>query len=335
MKQTVLITGGAGYIGSHAVKLFLEKGYRVVIFDNLSRGWRGAVETLQKLGEVEFVTGDLRRLSDIKKLFIGRYFECVLHFAALCSVDESTQKPDLYFDNNVVGTLNLLTVMKENNVKKLIFSSTCAIYGADVALPIKEDSPADPQNAYGASKSMVEQAIRWQAAAYDLQAVIFRYFNVCGASKDGLIGDAKKPSVHLMQNAVRGAMGLEPFYFTFQEMPTPDGSPIRDYVDVCDLAQAHYMAWEYLKKGGQTNVFNLGNGTGYSVREVVSAVEKEFGITFEKKPAAHKRQGENPAAYTDPSKAAKVLGWHATTTLQESIQSLRRWYETHPYGWDK
>ena len=335
MQGKVLITGGAGYIGSHAVRLFLQKGYQVAVFDNLSRGFAQAIEQLRSLGPIEFIQGDLRDRQAIDAALERVQPESVLHFAALCSVDESTKKPELYFQNNVAGTANLLSAMHQYQVNKIIFSSTCAIYGATDELPLKEDTPAEPVNAYGLSKLLVEKMLQMEAAWTDLRYVVFRYFNVCGAASDGTIGDSKHPSVHLMQNAVRGAMGLEPFYFTFQNMPTPDGSPIRDYIDVEDLVRAHYMADEYLKNGGKSDTFNLGNGTGYSVREIVGAVEKAFGIEFEKKEAGDKRQGENPAAYTDPGHVREVLGWRPEKTLQDSIASLRQWYQSRPGGWEK
>ena len=338
MQQTVLITGGAGYIGSHAVKLFLERGLKVVCFDNFSRGWHGAVETLAQStpkGQLSVVEGDLRRREDIDKVFATYPIDTVLHFAALCSVDESTREPELYLSNNVGGSINLFQSMLTHRVKQMIFSSTCAVYnGTTAPMPLTEDITPDPLMMYGDSKWMIERAIKWMAQAHDWQYVIFRYFNVCGASSDGSIGDAKKPSVHLMQNAVRGAMDLEPFYFTFQPVDTPDGSPIRDYVDVEDLVMAHFQAWEYLGQGGQSEIFNLGNGTGYSVKQIAEAVEKEFGMSFEKKTDGAKRAGESARAYADPSKAQKILGWQPQKSLTDSIQSLRRWYEGHPHGWE-
>ncbi|MBQ6154591.1 UDP-glucose 4-epimerase GalE [bacterium] len=335
MSETILITGGGGYIGSHAVRLFLEKGYRVVVFDNFQHGFRQVLEQLAPLGELQVVEGDLRQPEDLEKLFTEHKIEGVLHFAALCSVNESTQKPELYLQNNVVGSINLLETMLKHNVRKIIFSSTSAVYnGMTAVMPINESTVPDPLNSYGESKYMIEKAIKLVAQAHEWKYVIFRYFNVCGASSDGLIGDSKHPSVHLMQNAVRGAMGLEPFYYTFQQMPTPDGSPIRDYVDVEDLVRAHFLAYEYLKNGGQSDIFNLGNGRGYSVLEIVRAVEQEFGVTFPKQEAAEKREGENAQAYVDPTKVEKVLGWKMSKTLQQSIQSLKLWYSKRPQGWE-
>ena len=333
--MNILITGGAGFIGSHAVKLFLEQGHKVVVFDNLFRGFKEVIEVLSELGDLEFVEGDLRDLEAVRAVFKQYEIEAVLHFAALCLVDESMREPNLYFENNVGGSMNLLRAMTEAGVKNIIFSSTSAVYnGFTAELPIKEETPADPLNPYGDSKYMVERMIKWDSLADNFNYVIFRYFNVCGSSSDGLIGDSKKPSQLLMQNAVRGAMGIESFYYTYQEVETPDGSPIRDYIDVEDLVEAHYKAYEYLVGGGKSEIFNLGNGKGYSTKEIVKAVEAEFGQELEKKEAEERRQGENKAAYTDPSKAEQMLGWRAKKSLQDSIRSLRGWYTKRPNGWD-
>lgn len=337
MKQTILITGGGGYIGSHAVKLFLAKGYNVVIFDNFAQGFREVTEVLAagaQPGQLTVVEGDLRDYAAVDQLLAAHPIDAVLHFAALCSVDESTKKPELYLHNNVIGSINLFRAMLAHDVKTLVFSSTCAVYnGMTAPVPITEAIVPDPLNAYGESKWMIERAIKWLAATHDWHYVIFRYFNVCGAASDGSIGDSKHPSVHLMQNAVRGAMGIEPFYFTFQPMDTPDGSPIRDYVDVEDLVDAHFQAYEYLRDGGANDTFNLGNGTGYSVKQIADAVEAEFGITLERRSDGAKRSGESARAFADPTHVRDVLGWKPRKSLQDSIRSLRRWYEGHPQGW--
>ncbi|MDR3558959.1 MAG: UDP-glucose 4-epimerase GalE [Candidatus Pacebacteria bacterium] len=333
-KDTVLITGGAGYIGSHAVKLFLEKGYRVVVFDNLSRGWKEPLEILGKLGSLEFVKGDLRNKKDLSKVF-GKYkISAVLHFAALCSVNESMEQPELYFENNVLGSLNLLEAMRKSGIKKIIFSSTCATYGETKYLPVDESHPQAPANPYGESKLLVEKMIRWYGELHNFQYVILRYFNVCGAASDGTIGDSKKPSLLLMQNAVRGAMGIEPFFLTCPTVKTPDKTPIRDYIDVEDLVEAHYAAFECLNQNGKSQILNLGNGRGYSVKEIVSAVEKTFKI---KMPREHgeARKGEYAAIYADPKRARRVLKWKTKKTLENSIESLRKWYESRPDGYRK
>ncbi len=333
-KPTILVTGGAGYIGSHAVKLFLERGFKVVVFDNLLHGYREVLEILQKLGPLEFVKGDLRKKSDIEKVFAKYEIEAVLHFAALCSVNESMEQPELYFENNVLGSFNLLEAMRKANVKKIIFSSTCATYGETKYLPVDELHPQDPANPYGESKMLVERMLKWYGELHNFKYVILRYFNVCGAASDGTIGDSKKPSLLLMQNAVRGAMNIEPFFYTCPTVKTPDKTPIRDYIDVEDLVEAHFFALDYLKHGGQNQILNLGNGRGFSVKEIVSEVEKVFGIKM-KKQKAPARKGEYAEIFANPKKAQRVLRWKAKKTLRDSIESLRKWYERRPEGYRK
>ncbi len=331
--KTILITGGAGYIGSHAVKLFLQQGYEVVIFDNLFRGHEQAVEILKKYGDCKFVKGDLKNREDIEKVFSEHNIAGVIHFAALCLVDESMKQPELYFENNVLGTLNLLRAM-QGKVDKLIFSSTCAVYGETVYLPVDEKHPTNPANPYGESKLMVEKMIKWYGELHGLHYVILRYFNVCGADSNGEIGDSKKPSTLLMQNAVRGAMGIEEFQYTCPTVKTPDGTPIRDYIDVEDLVNAHMAAFKYLDNNGENRILNLGNGKGYSVKEIVSEVEKVFNKTLEKKQTTP-RQGEYAAIFADNTLAKQILNWQPKKTLQESIVSLQKWYQRFPKGFDR
>jgi len=334
MPKKILITGGAGYIGSHAVKLFLEKKFEVISFDNFSRGFKEPLKILKKFGKLQSVKGDLRNEKDIQKVFKDNNIDTVAHFAALCSVNESMERPELYFENNVVGSLNLFEAMREAGVKNIIFSSTCATYGETEYLPVDEKHPQNPASPYGESKMLTERMLRWYGSLHNFKYVIFRYFNVCGADTDGIIGDSKKPSSLLVQNAVRGAMGIEPFSYTFQKVGTPDGSPIRDYVNVEDLANAHYLAYEYLKMAGnKSEIFNLGNGAGWSVAEIVSKVEQEFGKKMNKK-KGKARKGEDAKIYADPSKAFKILKWKPEKNIEESVISLRKWYEKHPRGYD-
>src|SRR6185369_6818148 len=257
--QTILVTGGGGYIGSHAVKRLLKEGHSVVVLDNFSRGWRESLEILKKYGTLYVVEGDIAKKEDLEKLFQKYKFDSVMHFAALCSVDESMKKPELYFRNNAFGTLNLLAIMQELGVKKLIYSSTCAVYGNAKYLPIDEKQPTLPENPYGESKLMAEKIIEWFGKVHGLRYAILRYFNVCGADSEGEIGDSKKPSELLVQNAVRGALGIEDFKLTYGVVDTPDGTPIRDYIDVEDLVEAHLSALSYLEQGQKSEIFNLGN----------------------------------------------------------------------------
>jgi len=333
MTRTLLITGGAGYIGSHAVKHFLNSGDRVVVLDNLSHGWRQSLDSLAELGSLEFIKADLRDSAALEVIFAEHQFDAVLHFAALCSVDESMRYPEWYFETNVNGTLQLLRAMKQFGVSRLVFSSTCAVYGEAQYLPLDESHPTNPANPYGASKLMAEGLIKWFGEIHGLSYVILRYFNVCGAASDGLIGDSKKPSLLLLQNAVRGALGIEAFNYTCQTVATPDGTPIRDYIDVEDLICAHAAALEYLEAGLASEIFNLGNGRGYSVKEIVDHIENRFQTKLSGGDRAQ-RLGEYAAVYADVAKANQALGWSAVKDLESSVDSLVRWYRARPNGYD-
>lgn len=332
--KKILITGGGGYIGSHVAKLFLEKGFPIVVLDNFFRGYREPLRILSKSGMLEVEEADLLDADAVRSVFVKHDIGTVLHFAALCLVNESVEQPELYMKNNVEGTKNLLSAMHEAGVKHIIFSSTCAVYGEAEYLPVDELHPFHPVNPYGESKLAAEELIRQMSREYELHLVIFRYFNVCGASSDGLIGDSKKPSQLLVQNAVRGAMGIEPFAYTCADVDTPDRTPIRDYIDVEDLARAHFLGYEYLMAGGASEVFNLGNGRGYSVKEIVSEVERQFGVTIEKKSPAEKRKGEYAQVYADPNKSREILTFQPKKSLADSIESLRKWYTGHPDGYE-
>jgi UDP-glucose 4-epimerase len=329
--KKILVTGGAGYIGSHTVKLLLEKGFEVIVLDNLSRGYRDAIDALTSYGKLAFVKGDLRNPDEINELFTVHAIDAVLHFAALCLVNESIELPHLYFHNNTIGTYNLLEAMRVNNLKKLIFSSTCAVYGESQYLPVDENHPLNPLNPYGESKLLSEKMIRWYGEIHEISYAILRYFNVCGASSDGRIGDSKQPSQLLMQNAVRGAMNIEPFYLTCPEVATPDGTPVRDYIDVEDLAAAHAAALAYLDAGGASDIFNLGNGAGYSVKQIISKVSEVCGVAI---PIVkgETRKGEYASIYSQPAKANTTLNWKTKKDLESSIRSLQKWYEGHPQG---
>lgn len=331
-KQTILITGGAGYIGSHAVKLFLSRGYRVVVFDNLSRGWRQPLEILAALGDLQLVEGDLTKSADLAKLFDDYQFAGVLHFAALCLVDESMSQPERYFFNNVVGSLNFLEQLRQHGCPPLIFSSTCAVYGESQYLPMDEQHPTNPANPYGESKLIVEKMIQWYGSQHQLPYIILRYFNVCGADSQGMIGDSKKPSQLLLQNAVRGALNIEPFAYTCGQVDTIDGTPIRDYIDVEDLVAAHAAAYDYLIAAGSSQIINLGSGRGYSVKEIVSAVENNLHCQLVKAEAPA-RLGEYAQVYADNSKAQQLLGWQPSKSLDDSIASLVKWYHNFPAGY--
>ena len=330
----VLITGAGGYIGSIAAYQLLQKGYEIVGIDNFSNGFKQPLELLkEKFGEekIRYYNFDIK--DDLTPLFEKeKDINAVIHYAAFLSVDESMKKPEDYFTNNVAGSQNLFTYLLKNNIKKIIFSSTCAVYGNAEYVPIDEKHKTEPTNPYGASKVMVENILNWYDKLKGLKFVNLRYFNVCGASDDGLIGDSKKPSVHLMQNAIRGALDLEPFYLTFSEVDTPDKSPIRDYCNVVDLNDAHILALDYLIKGGKSEIINLGTGTGNSVLEIITKIEEETGkdIKLEK---SSSREGEYAKAVASIQKAKNVLGWEPKRSIADSVKSLVEWYKAHPQGW--
>ena len=332
----ILITGAGGYIGSVATYLLLQKGHTVVAIDNFTTGYREPLEVLQKnidQDTLKVYEADLtKNIDDIFQK--EKNIDAVLHYAASCLVDESVRLPGKYFLNNVSATANLLATMDKFNIKNIIFSSTCAVYGEAKYYPIDEKHPLNPTSPYGASKKMAEEVIAWYGKLKKFNYMILRYFNVCGATDDGSIGDSKKPSTLLVQNAVRGALGIEKFYLTCPEVDTPDKTPIRDYIDVVDLNEAHLKALEYLLLTKKSEIINLGTGTGSSVLEVVNQVKKLTGveIPIEK---ANIRQGDDAKKIADISKAEKLLGWKPKRTIEDSVKSLITWYKNHPQGWNK
>lgn len=336
MNKKILITGAGGYIGSVATYVFLEKGYEVVALDNFSTGYKKPLEVLQeKFGaeNLHIYEGDIKdKIESV--LSEEKDIQAVIHYAANCSVNESMQNPEKYFLNNTVSAAILLKALLDHNIKNIIFSSTCAVYGEAEYVPLDEKHSTRPANPYGESKRMTERMIEWYGQLKGLNYIILRYFNVCGATDDGLIGDSKKPSVHLMQNAVRGALGIEPFHLTYPEVDTPDKSPIRDYVNVVDLNKAHVMALEHLLNGGKSEILNIGTGTGDSVLEIITEVEKKTGVTLPKE-KGEERRGEYAKMVADIKKAKEVLGWIPEHSLSQSIDSSVSWYTRNPHGWER
>ena len=331
----ILITGTGGYIGSIAARTFLKAGYEVVGIDACFRGYLEPQRLLQEEfgpDKFRFYHADLAK--EIRTLFQKeKDIEAVVHFAAYCNVGESEKHPELYFENNVGGVSTLLDAMKEAGIRKLVFSSTCATYGDPQYTPIDEKHPiGNCTSAYGESKFLAERIIKWYAQLFDFKCVTLRYFNICGASDDFKYGDSKRPSFHLMQNAVRAALGLGQFKFNFTKVDTPDGSPIRDYINVEDLAAAHVKAAQFLENGGDCEVFNLGTGTGNSVFEIVQAVERITGVSFEKN-EGERRAGDAIIAVADNRKAKELLGWEPKRSIEQSVTSLYHWYKNRPQGW--
>ncbi len=299
----ILVTGGAGYIGSHVVKRLGEAGYSPITFDNLSSGHAWAV----LYGDL--LCGDVKNADDLRKVFANNTIDAVLHFAAHIVVPESVENPLKYYFNNVLGSLTLLSVMKEYHVNKFIFSSTAAVYGTPTVLPVSEEAPLCPINPYGQGKAMVEQVLRDLSAAEDFKYVALRYFNVAGADVQARIGEGKKDATHLITQALRTAAGMNPTLYIYgTDYPTPDGTCIRDYIHVDDLAGAHLKALEYLLHGGESDTINCGYGQGYSVLEVVKTVKKVTGIDFDIQ-VTGKRPGDPAELVADAAKIKKKLNW--------------------------
>lgn len=321
----ILVTGGAGYIGSHCVIALLDKGYEVVIFDNLSTGHIETVERLKNFGKVNFVKGDLLNKQDLNTLFKTYKIDAVIHFAAFSLVGESVENPQKYYVNNVCGTINLLGAMLENNVKKIVFSSTAATYGEPNYIPIDENHPQNPINPYGMSKLMIEKIMDDYSKAYDLKSVRLRYFNVAGADSQSRVGEWHDVETHLIPNVLKSTFANGQTFKMFgDDYNTKDGTCVRDYVNVEDLAQAHLLALDYLNKGGETNFFNLGTKDGNSVKEVFSACEK---VTAQNIPVEiyPRRAGDPASLVADNTKAKQVLGWNSEKTLEDSIKSAYEW----------
>jgi UDP-glucose 4-epimerase len=301
--KSVLVTGGAGYIGSHTVKELRRSGFRPVVFDNLSSGHRDAVDG------VELVEGDLRDPAAIGRVLKTGDFAAVLHFASLIQVGESYAHPRKYFLQNLLTALNLLEATLDAGVRGFIFSSSAAVYGVPRETPLREDHPVDPISPYGRTKAMVEQILRDYDRAYGLRYVSLRYFNAAGADPEGELGERHDPETHLIPNVLRAVSGYGPVLSVFgTDFPTPDGTAIRDYIHVTDLAAAHILALRHLLEGGESEIINLGTNRGYSIREVVAAAEKITGrpVPREEKP---RREGDPPALLASKEKAERILGW--------------------------
>ena len=317
----ILIVGGAGYIGSHANKELTKRGYKTLILDNLIYGHKSSV----KWGT--FVQGDLGDKETLRQIFKAYKIEAVMHFAAFAYVGESVTDPAKYYQNNVINTINLLDVMLEFNVKKFIFSSTCATYGNPIEIPITETHPQVPINPYGQSKLMVEKILSDYSHAYKLEYVALRYFNAAGADAEGEIGEDHDPETHLIPLVLDVALGKREEINVFgSDYETKDGTAVRDYIHVTDLADAHILALEYLKKGEPSTVFNLGNGLGYSVQEVIDVAQKVTGKEI-KTIYAPRREGDPAILIGGAEKAIKTLGWKPQfAQLEQIIETAWKWH---------
>ncbi len=324
-QQTILVTGGAGYIGSHAVLALQKAGYNVIVLDNLSYGHRELIEDGLK---VELLVADTSDRAYLDNLFATRKIDAVMHFAAFIAVGESVHKPDIYYHNNVVGTLTLLEAMMAADIKKFVFSSTCAVYGMPKEVPMTENHPISPLSPYAASKRMVEQILTDFDQAYGLKSVIFRYFNASGAEPTGLLGEDHEPETHLIPLALLTVLKKREFLSIFgTDYDTPDGTAVRDYIHVCDLADAHVLGLQYLLKGGDSEIFNLGNGNGFSVREVIETSQQVTGQTVAVK-ESDRRAGDAPILVGSSKKAKEILGWNPQyADLTKIISHAWQWHQ--------
>ena len=327
--MSILVCGGAGYIGSHTVKALLEAGKSVVVYDNLHKGHRNAVPK-----EVPFYLGDLRSKTELRELFEKKDIDAVIDFAADSLVGESMENPLKYYNNNVGGTICLLETMKEFGVKYIVFSSTAATYGEPENIPILETEPTTPKNPYGETKLTVEKMLDWVDQAYDIKYTTLRYFNAAGAHPCGEIGEDHDPETHLIPLILQVPLGKRESISIFgTDYPTKDGTCIRDYIHVSDLASAHILSLERLMNGGKSEVFNLGNGIGFSVKEVIETAEKVTGEDI-KTLATSRRSGDPAVLIASSEKIIKQLNWKPQfSDLEQIIATAWKWHKNHPGGY--
>ena len=323
--MTILVTGGAGYIGSHAVLTLQNAGYKVIVLDNLVYGHQDLVETVL---QAELIIGDTCDRALLQQIFSQYKIDAVMHFAAYAYVGESVTKPAKYYHNNVVGTLTLLEAMLEAGVNNLVFSSTCATYGVPDSVPIKEEQPQNPINPYGATKLMVERMLQDFDRAYDFRSVCLRYFNAAGADPEARLGEDHDPETHLIPLVLQTALGHRESISIFgTDYDTPDGSCVRDYIHILDIAQAHILALEYLLQDGKTDVFNLGNGNGFSVKQVIETARKVTRKEI-KVQTSDRRPGDPPILVGSGAKARNILGWQPKyPNLEDIIAHAWQWHQ--------
>lgn len=327
--MTILVSGGAGYIGSHTVLYLQQQNEDVIVLDNFSKGHRGA------LHDVKLYEGDLSDTAVLDKVFQENKIDAIIHFAASSLVGESMEKPFDYYENNVLGTFHLIKKAVEYNVNNIVFSSTAATYGEPKNIPILESDPTIPTNPYGETKLAIEKMLKWSHEAYGLNSICLRYFNAAGADPKGNIGEDHTPETHLIPIVLEAALGQRDGVKIFgDDYPTPDGTCIRDYIHVLDLAQAHYLAVQKLKKDGGCDVFNLGNGQGFSVKEVIETCRKvtQKEIKAEVSP---RRSGDPAQLIASSDKANTILGWKPQyDSLETIVQHAWNWHFTHEEGYE-
>jgi UDP-glucose 4-epimerase len=323
--MTVLVTGGAGYIGSHTVRKLLEKGFDVIVLDNLSRGHKESIPQ-----NVHFENADLLDAESLHKAIKKHHVDAVIHFAAFAYVGESVENPGMYYNNNVVGSFNLIKAVNDSGIKKFVFSSTCSIYGNPENIPISEKEPANPINPYARTKYMIENILNDFDTSHGLKYIALRYFNAAGDSDSGEIGESHNPEPHLIPLVLYTAMGKrENIKIYGDDYPTKDGTCIRDYIHVNDLADAHIRALEYLNKGEST-VINLGTGFGYSVKEIIDAARRITGKEI-KSGIVERRAGDPAVLIADNKKAKEVLGWIPEYNLERILETAWNWHKNQKY----
>lgn len=327
--MAILVCGGAGYIGSHAVHALVQQGENVVVVDNLWTGHKEAVHAKAK-----FYEGDIRDAAILDRIFTENEIEAVMHFAASSQVGESMIKPLLYFNNNVHGMQVLLEGMHKHGVDKIVFSSTAAVYGEPKRVPIEEDDETCPQNTYGETKLTMEKMMKWVDRAHGIHYVSLRYFNVAGALEDGTIGEDHAPETHLVPLILQVPNGKRECIMIFgEDYPTADGTCVRDYIHVADLADAHLRALDYLRKGGNSNIFNLGNGKGFSVKEMIAAAEAATGKSICVK-LGERRSGDPAQLIASSKKAQEILGWKPEyQDIEGIVRTAWNWHKKHPEGY--
>ena len=327
--KTILVAGGAGYIGSHMVAMLVKRGYEVVVADNLRTGHWQAVKGARKL-----YVGDLRDAAFLDRLFTENKIDGVINFAAFSLVGESVTDPLKYYGNNMEGAVSLLNAMKAHGVDKIVFSSTAATYGEPEKQPIEECDRTEPTNPYGATKLAIENMLKWCDRAYGIRYAALRYFNAAGSDTEAGIGEDHEPESHLIPLAMKTALGRQEHIGIFgEDYPTPDGTCVRDYIHVKDLAEAHLLALEYLAQGGSSDVFNLGSGTGYSVREIIDTAHRVTGRPIPVK-AKPRRSGDPSVLIASNKKAAEVLGWKPSRSLEQIVADAWAWHSGHPNGYE-
>ena len=327
--MAVLVLGGAGYIGSHTVYALCEAGREVVVVDNLETGHQEAVHE-----KAAFYQGDISDTAFFFFFFRRESIDGVIHFAAYSIVAESMRNPLKYYENNVCKTKKMLEVLLESGVQDVVFSSTAAVYGEPNRVPISEQDPTEPTNPYGATKLAMEQMFRWVANTGNLRFVSLRYFNACGAHQDGKIGEAHPTETHLIPLLLQVANGKRDALAVFGcDYPTQDGTCVRDYIHVADLADAHILALDYLKDGGKSDIFNLGNGVGFSVKEVIETARRVTGHAIPVQ-ISERREGDPARLVASSQKAKNVLGWKPRYhQLEEMVETAWRWHRRHPEGY--